>query len=98
MPTSTRAGSTNMVHLRLNPTVVCESAEGVKCLLNFLFQRVENLCAEKIAQGDFQTVAEFFDGNNGNILAGGVHHAVCSRGGYAGQGGQFVYLYLPLFA
>ena len=67
-------------------------------LLYLLFELIEHGSREEFAESYFQPVAELLDGDNGNIAAAFVHHAVSGRGRHARKCRKLIYRDVPLRA
>ena len=67
-------------------------------LLDFLFQTVEKRGGEEFAEGDLQTVAEHFDGQQFGILAFTVEDIFNAGRGKSAYGSQFIDRHVPLLA
>ena len=66
--------------------------------VNFLFRLIEFLRVEKLAQGNVQTVANFFDRRNCGVLAFFIDNVIQGRLRNAADRAQFVHRDMVLFA
>ena len=65
--------------------------------LDLLLKQIEFPRGEEFPQGNVQAVAEFFNGDDGNIPPFGIHHAVGCRRRDTGAVGKLVDLDAPFF-